>query len=639
MAEFRELGRVDLREACRQMWRPPDRFESPAQEKNFLHAYCRHFSTHRRLALALAVVTLGLNLMVDIFVSDDLESGHVLGLVIGCRIAMILLLALCLGLASTRRFRQDERYAEGVLFTAVVLSFLLYCRAFLVAPYPYDYMYFFMGMCVDVVFGFAMLRLRARIVLAQTALCLVAAGITFAWNWQLHGATIDVHVARIYQVSAMSLLLSISMIGCVVANLLERNARAGFAQTRALAASNDRLTGRSEEVERLNLALQAAVERVQRESTARARVLASASHDLRQPLHALSVYSAVLAADPTPETLSEVGGHIDKISRSLGALLHGLLDLSQLSSGHYVPERRTARLDDLCRHLCTEFEATAREKGLRLDCRLVPLAWSGDTLAFSRIVRNLLDNAIKYTASGHVGLSLARNGDMAVLRVEDSGEGIHPDALPRIFEEFYQVGNQGRDRSLGVGLGLAIVHRLIELAGGEIAAWSRPGAGSRFTVQLPGAVDGEQLAPATKGQATSGGTETPRPALGARIYVVDDEVDILQGMSTLLRTWGCETFLAERVEDAVQLFASNGLPDLLIVDLRLAGPESGVDLVERLQAEHGAFPVLVATGETASDALRGARDAGWALLHKPIAGEVLREAVEQQLRRGGQMRT
>lgn len=631
-----EAGRAGVLRACRQMWTALARFDSPDQERDFLRAYCRDFSVHRRLALGLAVVTLSLNLALDLFIGEDLEAGNVVAQVIGTRIAMIALMALCLGLASAGRFARDERYASLVLVAAVLPGFLLYCRAFLLAPYPYDYMYFFMGMCIDVVFGFAMLRLRGRIVLAQTALCVAAAAITFAWNWHLNAASLGAHVARIYQVSAMSLLLSISMIGCVVANLLERNARDGFAQRRALAGTNERLVGRSGEVGRLNRALRAAVDRAERESAARGRVLASASHDLRQPLHALSVYSAVLAAEPTPGTLLEVGRHIDQISRSLGALLHGLLDLSQLSSGHYVPVRRSARLDELCRRLCSEFDAAARAKGLRLECRAEPMCWTGDTVAFSRIVRNLIDNAIKYTASGRVSLGLAREGGVAVLEVEDSGEGIHPDALPRIFEEFFQVGNHGRDRNQGVGLGLAIVHRLVELAGGGIEARSRPGEGSCFTVRLPVACEGAVAGRAeglVRGEGGVSGAAGPLMS-GARIYVVDDEADILQGMSLLLRSWGCETSTAQRVDEALALFAQQGPPDLMIVDLRLSGPESGVDLVRRLQAAHGAFPVLVATGETASGALRGAREAGWPLLHKPIEGELLREAVRAGLAGG-----
>ena len=303
MAELREAGRSSVGQAFRQMWRPPLRFESPVQEKAFLYVYCRHFAAHRRLALMLGLLAGVLFLALDLFVASDLRFGHALPLVIGNRIASILVLVLFLGLAVSARFEVSERYAGGVLFAAVVVGFLLNCRGFLIAPHPYDYMYFFMGMCIDIMFGFAMLRLQARLVLMQTALCLLAAGIAIAWNRDLEG--VDPHVLHVYQVTAMSLLLTVAAIGCAVANQLEGNARAAFAYTGALAASNERLALRSEEVERLNLALRQAVERAQRESKARARVLASASHDLRQPLHALSLYSALLAANPAPETCAK----------------------------------------------------------------------------------------------------------------------------------------------------------------------------------------------------------------------------------------------------------------------------------------------------------------------------------------------
>ncbi|MDM0109065.1 ATP-binding protein [Variovorax sp. J22R24] len=630
MPELSAPARIGARQAWRQMWTLPDSFTSPSQEQAFLQAYCRQFAAHRRLAIVLGIITstffLGLDYLYSI---GDLEFGHVLRQVLGNRIATVLQLVPFMLLAMRPRFEQDERYAGLVLTSAAVINFLFYCNGFLVVPYPYDYMYFFMGMCINVVFCFAMLRLRARAVLLQIALCLLAASITFAWNWQIKEDDLGEHVARIYQLAALSFLLTISTIGWVVANLLERHARTSFAQTRELARSNDRLAGRSQDIERLNGALRAAVERAERESAARARVLASASHDLRQPLHALSIYSAVLSADPGPETLREVGGHIDQIARSLGALLHGLLDLSQLSSGHYVPAHHTVALDELCRSLCSEFKAAADAKGLMLACRLAPVIWSGDTLALARVIRNLMDNAIKYTARGGLTLRLAREGACAVLMVEDTGEGIHPDALSRIFEEFYQVGNQGRDRSQGVGLGLAIVHRLVELAGGAITVQSRLGSGSIFTVKVPGVEDSRGLAVA-HAESTANGNRQP---LAARVYIIDDETDILQGMSMLLKSWGCGTWVATAAEEASALFASFGRPDLMIVDLRLGGPESGVELVERLQATYGRFPVLVATGETASKALRGAKRTGWPLLHKPIASEVLRAAVEQALRR------
>jgi signal transduction histidine kinase len=429
-----------------------------------------------------------------------------------------------------------------------------------------------------------------------------------------------------------------------VANLFERTRRASFAQTEQLAHSNASLTSRRDEVDRLNQALRRAVERAERESAARTRVLAAASHDLRQPLHALSIYSAILAEDPVPETLREVGAHIDQTARTLGALLHGLLDLSQLSSGHYVPARQRVAMHETLESICLEHEADAAAKGLRLCRELAPMAWRGDTMAVSRIARNLLGNAIKYTTAGSVTLRLAAEGAQAVLVVEDTGMGIPPEAQPRIFEEFYQVGNQGRDRSQGVGLGLAIVRRLVELSAGGIALASEPGVGSRFTVKLPGVEPEAEAAEGVAGPGDAAGGAAAAAIAGpaeaaeaiafsGRVYLVDDEPDIQRSMAMLLRSWQCQAFTAADAVEAVALFESEGPPDLLIVDLRLRGAESGAALVERLQRSHGSFPVLVITGETASDLLRGATRAGWALLYKPIAAAMLRDALARVLPR------
>jgi CheY-like chemotaxis protein len=228
-------------------------------------------------------------------------------------------------------------------------------------------------------------------------------------------------------------------------------------------------------------------------------------------------------------------------------------------------------------------------------------------------------------------MRLEAQGQRAVLSVEDTGVGIPHEAQPRIFEEFFQVGNQGRDRSQGVGLGLAIVHRLVELSEGGIAVCSEPGAGSRFTVSLPGLE--AALEPGAGPAVADPARAADAIAFTGRVYLVDDEPDILRSMAMLLRSWHCRTFTAVDADEATALFESGGRPDLLIVDLRLQGAENGPMLVERLQRTHGSFPVLVITGETASELLRGATQAGWTLLYKPIAAETLRDALAQVLPR------
>ncbi|KAF1072398.1 hybrid sensor histidine kinase/response regulator [Variovorax sp.] len=383
-------------------------------------------------------------------------------------------------------------------------------------------------------------------------------------------------------------------------------------------------------LERSNEEVQAAVTRAEAAALARTRVLAAASHDLRQPLHALSVYSAILAASPTPATLDEVAAHIDQLVRSLGALLHGLLDLSQLSSGHYVPVRRRFALDAVIASVCAEFEAAAATKGLHFTRELRPVTLESDPTAVLRIARNLIDNAIKYTEHGGLRVRLRHDGLCATLVVEDSGRGIAPAEHDRIFEEFYQLGNAGRDRSQGVGLGLAIVERLVVLIGARISLRSRLGAGSRFEVRMPGVRETPPPVaaavlppPAATLEATTGGRPT--------IYLVDDEPDIVRGMTTLLQAWQLEVRAALDAAGTAALFDAGGCPDLLIADLRLRGNEHGPALVARLRELHGEFPVVFITGETSSEALREARATRWPLLHKPVDAQTLRATIESLL--------
>jgi signal transduction histidine kinase len=385
------------------------------------------------------------------------------------------------------------------------------------------------------------------------------------------------------------------------------------------------LEQRNAEVRSAMAEVQSAMAQAEQSAQARARVLAAASHDLRQPLHALSVYSAVLASKPAPDLLNEVSGNVDKIVRSLGNLLNGLLDLSRLSAGYYVPEHQEVDLEKLIAGTCSEFRHAAEQKSLTLVQEFVPVRVRGDPVAIGRIARNLIDNAIKYTDRGSVRVALhtelSIDAPLAVLTVTDTGKGIPASEHNRIFEEFYQLDNPGRDRSRGVGLGLAIVQRLCELIGAQIRIESVVDEGTSFRVCLPALLVAASPLDLTPMKSAD-------PALkGARVYVVDDEVDILKSMRTLLAVWGVEALTANSSEAAQKIFEQHGRPDLMIVDLRLREGQHGAQLADRLLLQYGPFPVLIITGETASAALRQANERGFTLLQKPIVPEVLRRTI------------
>jgi signal transduction histidine kinase/ActR/RegA family two-component response regulator len=447
----------------------------------------------------------------------------------------------------------------------------------------------------------------SRYILAAYAISLLLPAST---TWGL------LHRSQFFGVAALTILLWVVLI------LVAADGDKLLLRSVVIRHERDRLV---RDLEQRNADVRAAMAQAEQSAQARARVLAAASHDLRQPLHALSVYSAVLAAHPAPETLSEVSQNIDQIVRALGSLLNGLLDLSRLSAGYYVPELQALALDRLIGEVCAEYERPAAQKGLTLKHDLSSIRLLGDAVAISRIVRNLIDNAIKYTDRGEVCVAthLERPGSvpLAVLSVTDTGKGIPATEQSRIFEEFYQLDNPGRDRSRGVGLGLAIVQRLCELIGATVSVESIVGQGTCFRVSMPAILAAAALpeeAPSSPAQES---------LQGKRVYVIDDELDILKSMSALLAVWGVTVVTADSAGAAERVFERHGTPDLMIVDLRLGENEHGAHLAERLQRAYGEFPVLITTGETSSDALRQANERSYTLLQKPIPAEVLRSAI------------
>ncbi len=250
---------------------------------------------------------------------------------------------------------------------------------------------------------------------------------------------------------------------------------------------------------------------------------------------------------------------------------------------------------------------------------------SGDAVAIGRIVRNLLDNAVKYTERGTIEVSTHVEGQgehaLAVVSVSDSGPGIAEGERARIFEEFYQLDNPGRDRGKGVGLGLAIVKRLCELIGAEIRIESSVGKGTVFRLKLRDVLVGSGHTPILPD------ADETAVLKGRSVYLIDNEGDILHSTQQLLATWGMHVATANSVDAAERLFELSGKPELLVTDLRLRGSENGADLAGRLQRLHGAFPVLVITGEVSAVAVQQVDKLGSALLYKPITPELLRRAI------------
>jgi two-component system, sensor histidine kinase len=357
-------------------------------------------------------------------------------------------------------------------------------------------------------------------------------------------------------------------------------------------------------------------------NAAKSRFLAAASHDLRQPVHALSLFVAALRAHEMDEEARGLLNHIDGSVRSMGGLFGGLLDISRLDAGVVETNRVAFAIQPLIERVCRGLLADAKAKGLAIRIRATRAVVYSDPLLIERVLRNILTNAINYTDHGSVLIGTRRGSELRV-QVMDTGRGIPAHELPNVFQEFYQVGNPERDRNKGVGLGLAIVKRLTTLLGHGIHLTSRVKHGTCFAVDIPYATTGAA-------DIASGERTDSFDVRGAGlILVVDDEIAIQVAMKSLLQSWGYSVIASATGDEMLERIATHReVPRLIICDYRLRDHETGSEVIERLRSEYNdEIPGLLITGDTAPDRLKEAQASGYLLLHKPVPNSKLRSAV------------
>jgi len=354
-------------------------------------------------------------------------------------------------------------------------------------------------------------------------------------------------------------------------------------------------------------------------NAAKTRFLAAASHDLRQPVQALAMYLAALEREPAAAQRRSLVVRMGASLTSLGRLFDALLDLSQLDAGLVRLHRAPLRLDALLQRMVDEHQLGARERGLQLRLHLprgVPAAAAdSDAALLERCLRNLIDNALKYTARGGCVVRLREAGP-AHWRVEvrDTGAGIEPAAQELVFQEFFQVGNDERDRSRGLGLGLSIVKRTAALLRHPLGLRSRPGTGSCFWIDLPRVPWHADHAP-----APAPGHEGESDAL--TLIVIDDDAQVRDGLTALLERWGHGVLPGADVPDAIAHWLGAGRLPVhgAIVDLRLRHGRTGLQAIAELRTRLGQpLPALVLTGDVTPDRLKLLNDAGQPWLQKPV---------------------
>jgi signal transduction histidine kinase len=361
---------------------------------------------------------------------------------------------------------------------------------------------------------------------------------------------------------------------------------------------------------------QAARQEAEQANLAKSKFLAAASHDLRQPMHALGLFLEVLARSGLSAAQNEVLTSARAASEAAAGMLNTLLDYSRIEAGVIEPNMRPFHLQPLLNKIEKELAPQANAKGLIYRSRETHAAVHADPALVELILRNLVSNAIRYTMRGGVLVGCRRRGDHVSVEVWDTGIGIAPAQQQEVFREFHQLGNPERDRNKGLGLGLAIAQGLARAMGQELALTSTPQHGSVFRLTLPitlaaVADDGLEAAP------------LPEYSLNARVLVIDDDDAVRASMVQLLHDWGCECMAAESLEEA-QVMARACCPDMVISDYRLRELRTGAQAIVALRAEFGAnLPALLITGDTAPERLREARASGVPLLHKPVSPSLL----------------
>jgi signal transduction histidine kinase/CheY-like chemotaxis protein len=384
----------------------------------------------------------------------------------------------------------------------------------------------------------------------------------------------------------------------------------------------DQLTHQTAEAE-------AARKEADRANLMKTRFLAAASHDLRQPMHALGLFSDSLRrriTDPEQHALA------DRICQSVEGIeqtFDALLDISRLDAGVVQPKTEAFALQELLDRVLGDCAAEAASKGLELRIRRTALGARSDPVLVEQILRNLANNAIRYTDRGKVLVACRARGARVSIEVWDTGTGIPEEKQERIFDEFYQAAE--RDRREGLGLGLAIVRRLTRLLDAGLSLRSVEGSGSVFKFELP-------LCPAPRAAPTASSAD-PRPSLSALtdavVLVIDDDPSVLDAMDEALHGWGVRAVKARSLACALARLPECGrYPDAIVSDFRLGEDRNGIEAVQRLRHELGlAVPALIITGDTAPRSLRAIQASGIACLPKPVTADRLLRALSRLLER------
>jgi len=384
------------------------------------------------------------------------------------------------------------------------------------------------------------------------------------------------------------------------------------------------------DLERSNVALVSAKETAEKANSSKTRFLAAAGHDLLQPLYAAQLSMSTLVELQGDPAAAKLCRQVDRALVTIEAYLRSILDISKLDAGVVTPEFQSVRLSDMFQSLDSDFRPIVERKNLKLRFRPTDAAVVSDPILLRRILQNLVSNATRYTSEGGVFIGARRRGDSVRIEVSDTGIGVAPQEIDRIFEEFHRAhAAEAPQSGEGLGLGLSIVQRMSQALDHRVEVRSNPGRGSRFTVVAPLA---EPDVPSPADFVFVETWARANDLTGRRILLIENDPDVMEATRWLLAQWGAEVVVAPDLDTVRARLADGPAPDAIVADYHLDRDESGlqaITLARRITQKE--IPSVIVTADQGSDAIEFSRAAGCEFMRKPVKPAQLRAVLTHLL--------
>lgn len=384
------------------------------------------------------------------------------------------------------------------------------------------------------------------------------------------------------------------------------------------------------ELERSNVALSSAKEAAEKANSSKTRFLAAAGHDLLQPLYAAQLSMSMLVDLQSDPGAAKLCRQVDRALVTIEAYLRSILDISKLDAGVVMPEFQSVRLSDMFQSLDSDFRPIVERKQLKLRFRPTDMAVVSDPILLRRVLQNLVSNATRYTNEGGVFVGARRRGNHVRIEVTDTGVGVAPQDIERIFDEFHRAHPVDAPQSgEGLGLGLSIVRRMSQALDHRVEVRSNPGHGSRFTVVAPLA---EPDIPRVADFVFVENWARANDLSGRRILLVENDPDVMEATRWLLAQWGAEVVTAPDLETVRARLGEEIAPDAIVADYHLDRDESGLQAIILARSiAHYDIPAVIVTADQGSEAIEHARTAGCELMRKPVKPAQLRAVLTHLL--------